>query len=118
MKKFNVLLIDCYKKRREKLLKLLLSYNNVLVDTKQKIDKITFEQLDCDIVIVHSGNDPEGKSIENEEWNIGKAKVVLFSGSYSLNVARDPDGWLFYARAPYIEIEENLHMLLDEVLSL
>lgn len=115
MKNHNILLIDFDNKRRNQISSLLDCYDSCRVDQKSSLLQNEFEQGNYDIVIVHYGNNPEGGCIENEDWDAGSAKIVLFSGSYSQD-KHNYDG-MFYVNAQYIEDKDNLHKLLDEVLA-
>lgn len=115
MKKLSILLVDNDNTRRSHILISLNSYKSTIVDYMPTIKKKEFEQGKYDIIIIHSGNNPEGGCVENGDWDIGSAKVILFSGGYSQNKSFS-DG-IFYASASFIEDKENLHTLLNEVLS-
>ncbi len=115
MKKIRILLIDCDDIRRNHLFVLLNRYESCFVDQKSTISKDEFEQGNYEVVLVHFGNNPEGGCIENQDWDAGRAKVILFSGGFVQDKS-DYDGML-YASASYIEDKENLYKMLDEVIA-
>lgn len=110
----KILLLDCNTDRRLQITASLQGNMNCRIDSRSHIGKNAFEHGCYHVVFVHSNN-TEGAPIENEEWDAGAAKVVLFSGGYGKDRV-EYDGF-HYVKASYIENQDNLCQLLMEMLN-
>jgi len=112
MKKYKVLLVDYRSTRLKQITSLLNFCDGCCVDSRLEISRNDLEQGDYDIIIVHSGNDPESGCIENNEWDTGDAKIILFSGDCT-QLEKYYDG-ILYVRPDYFESQSNILKLLKK----
>jgi len=110
MTKNRILLVDYKSTRRMQIATLLNCHHNCCIEQMETISKDDLEQGAYDIIIVHSGNEPEGGCIENKEWDTGGAKVILFSGG--LDELKDFYDGILYVHPDYFKSQGNVQKML------
>ena len=116
--KLNILLLDCYKDRRDSTESFIrcCDEGSYCIDSKSSIDQYSYENNNYDIVFAHYGNKEVEESIRDSDWNSGKAVIIYFSGEFRKDRKYLNGKW--YVSASFIEKRKNICMLLKDIIKI
>ena len=89
----KLLLLDNRRGRRDDIVKLISEDSDIRVDAQDQVSECEIASGHYDLAIVHAGNE-EANHIEDETWDVGKARVILFSGGFTKDCS-EVDGMLY-----------------------